>query len=330
MNYLITTTKSYHTATAAFFIPVGIFYLANQLHRIGQPFTFISLNEVNDSNGTVYLSYFLSDHLSIVNTSANKIVIGGTGAIKNNVTIPDKELLIFHGAASYFDIHTLVSCGEITRPFIPKDVEIPIIPKEYLKNMTAITFNNGSGCSYGCCSFCTRTEEISLDPEITAEAIVRIYGKYKKQVQLSLDGPSRNYLDSICNIILKKNIKAKWGCSAMVINLDKELINKLFSAGCVSLGIGLEYIEDNVLNAISKGSTVSEYFKTIETMKTLGMFAHFCIIDFDSYVPTKYKQVHHNNLKKILNEYNPKFSFSVSKLKSNTCTDRALKKLFRA
>ena len=96
MNYLITMTKSYHTASAAFFIPMGIFYLANQLDRIGQPFTFTPINKVNDSEGTVYLSYFLNDHLSIVNTPASKIVIGGAGADKDNVIIPDKELLIFH------------------------------------------------------------------------------------------------------------------------------------------------------------------------------------------------------------------------------------------
>ena len=322
--------KSYHTSSIPVSIPIGLFYLANQLERIGQPFTFIHFDELNDNDGTIYLSFLLSDHVSIVNTSSKKIVIGGIGAIRNNAIIPDKKLLIFHGAASYFDIHTLGFCGETTRPTIPTGVEIPIIPKEYLKGMKVIPFNNGSGCFYGCCSFCTRTEAISLDPEITAEAIIRIYGKYKKQVQLSLDGPSRNYLDSICNIILKKNMKVKWGCSAMVRILSKELINKLFFAGCVSLGIGLEYMEDNVLNAILKGSTVAECFKTIEIIKTLGMYAHFCIIDFDDYVPLKYKQVHYNNLKKILNEYNSKFSFSVSKLQSNICTDKALKRLFRA
>ncbi len=114
----------------------------------------------------------------------------------------------------------------------------------------------------------------------------------------------------------------------MARNLDKELINKLFFSGCMSFGIGLEYMEDNVLNAVSKGSTVADYFKIIQAIQTKGMYAHFCIIDFDSYVPSKYKQVHHNNLKKILNEYNPKFSFSVSKLSSNIRTDKALKKLF--
>ncbi len=204
MNYLITGGKSYHTSAVVVFVPIGIFYLANQLNRIGQPFAFADINKVNDREGTIYLSYSLRDHLSIVNTSASRIVIGGSGANKNNVIIPDKELLIFHGAVSYFDTHTFGSCGEITRPSIPKDIEIPIIPKEYLKNMRVISFNNGAGCSYGNCSFCVRKEEIALDPEITAEAIGKIYGKYKKQVQLSLDGPSRNYLDSICNIIFKK------------------------------------------------------------------------------------------------------------------------------
>ncbi|KKN08043.1 hypothetical protein LCGC14_1060660 [marine sediment metagenome] len=330
MNFLITTAKSYHTSHSNDIIPIGLFYLANQLHRIGQPFKFSTLNEVTDSESTIYLSFLLSDHVSLINTVAKKIILGGIGANKNNIITTEKELLIFCGAASHLDENTLLnSSGLIVHSSLPEDIEIPIIPDEYLNKIEIIPYNNGKGCSYGQCSFCTREKLMALDPEITAEAIIAIYNKYKRQVQLSLDGPSKQYLNNICNYILAASVDVRWGCSAMAFNLDKEMLNKLSLAGCVSIGIGLEYLEDTVLDAISKGSTTNEYFEIIEIINDLHMYAHFCIINFDPYVPTKYKQIHHNNLQKILNKNNVKFSFSVSQLQSNTCTDEAIKKIFK-
>ncbi|KKL97630.1 hypothetical protein LCGC14_1832580 [marine sediment metagenome] len=330
MNYLITATKSYHTSHSNGVAPIGLFYLANQLQRIGQPFKFSTLNEATDGKSTIYLSFLLSDHIAVINTPVKKIILGGIGANKNNIITTGKELLVFCGAASHLDEHTLLhASGLIVQPSLPADIEIPIIPDEYLDRMEIIPYNNGKGCSYGKCSFCTREKLTALDPEMAAEAIIAIYNKYKRQVQLSLDGPSKQYLNNICDYILTASVDVKWGCSAMVRNLDKEMLDKLSIAGCVSIGIGLEYLEDNVLDAISKGSTTGEYFEIIEIVNDLHMYAHFCIINFDPYVPTKYKRIHHNNLQKILNKNNIKFSFSVLQLRSNACTDEALEKVFR-
>ena len=329
MNYLVTNIRGFHTSSNAGTIPTGIFYMAERLNQLNVPFEFVDSLVAGDitEKDNIYLSFMLKNHKVILSTLARKVIIGGTGAGTDNIVISDdKELLQIRGAGANINLDDLSCTGEIEKSLMPKDVEMPHIPERYLRYIRLIHFNNGSGCVYGRCLFCLRDRAISLPPEITAKAICEIGKRYGKQVQLSLDGPSKQYLSSIADNILKITNKPypKWGCSLMSHYADRDFLKHINRSGCTSVGIGLEYLDDQILHIIQKGSEVERYFGIISNLIDLEMYAHFCLINFDPLVPEANLQRHHNNLNKMLSIKYSKFSFSLSELSSNSKLDKAL------
>lgn len=329
MNYLIIDIRGLHTARNTNIGITGIFYFAERLRQLNVPFRITgSLRDSDITNkDTVFLSFMLKDHRVILSTLARKVVVGGIGAKADNIIVSNsKELLQIRGASSNVGIDDLSCVGMVAKPSISNDVEIPYIFKKYLGYVKVIHFNNGSGCTYKKCLFCSRPKLNLLSAEITAKAICAIYRKYKRMVQLSLDGPPKHYLLSVADNILKVTNKPypKWGCSVMDYYVDNSFLKHVRKSGCVSVGMGLEYLDNQVLSAIQKGSTIEHYFKTASDLMSLDMYGHFCLIDFDSLVPEINKQRHYKNLYKILDMKYPKFSFALSKLCSNDKLDDAL------
>lgn len=130
----------------------------------------------------------------------------------------------------------------------------------------ALPILTGLGCSYKC-AFCENAllghKHLSLSAEEIVEQIVYYNETFNIDTfalfdeDFFLDKPR---LYAFLEILSKKNLKIKWGsqCRANYFNegyINRDLLKKLESVGCVRIAIGAESGSPKVLKKIKKGIT---------------------------------------------------------------------------
>jgi len=83
---------------------------------------------------------------------------------------------------------------------------------------------------------------------------------------------------AICDEIIKRDLKIFWGCTARVDSLDKTVLKKMKEAGCITLFLGVESADQQILNGVGKKITlkkVKEAFKICkeEKIRTIASVA---------------------------------------------------------
>jgi radical SAM superfamily enzyme YgiQ (UPF0313 family) len=78
-------------------------------------------------------------------------------------------------------------------------------------------------------------------------------------------------LPQICEEINERRLKIEWSAFAHVREIDEYLIQKLKSAGCVCLLIGIESGDNAMLNLINKHSNINIIKKTVKLIKKSGI-----------------------------------------------------------
>lgn len=113
------------------------------------------------------------------------------------------------------------------------------------------------GCPYECvfCPESTNKSIYVLDPKIVAMHLKELQEEYNPTGFFFLSDTiniSRQYINELCDEILKNNIKILWTDSARADNLDKDTILKMRKAGCIRLIFGMETASPKLLRYIDK------------------------------------------------------------------------------
>ena len=148
------------------------------------------------------------------------------------------------------------------------------------------------------------------------------------QVNLSIDSTTWPYLRDIGEELLKRGCGyEEWGVSIRASDVTFERLQQLKKSGLISIGVGVEYLSDDVLAAIKKGIVIGDIYRTINAAMKNDIYLHLCLIRLDDYVPVKLKNEHYRNLDKILKLGYNKISFTYSELESNEVMDKELERL---
>lgn len=62
----------------------------------------------------------------------------------------------------------------------------------------------------------------------------------------------------ICDEIIRRNIKVLWGCTARVDTLNADVLKKMREAGCITLFMGVESAEQQILDDVNKKTTIEK------------------------------------------------------------------------
>lgn len=81
----------------------------------------------------------------------------------------------------------------------------------------------------------------------------------------------RDFAIAICDEILRRGIKIKWVMQTRVDLIDKELITRLKSAGCVGISLGIESGNPRILKELKKGFTQEQAYEGIREAQNQGM-----------------------------------------------------------
>lgn len=82
---------------------------------------------------------------------------------------------------------------------------------------------------------------------------------------------NKKWAMEVCDEIIKRGLEIRWVTNSRVDTIDEELMRKMKDAGCWMLGFGVESANQEILNNIKKGITISQVKRAIKTAKRVGM-----------------------------------------------------------
>jgi anaerobic magnesium-protoporphyrin IX monomethyl ester cyclase len=139
-----------------------------------------------------------------------------------------------------------------------------------------LPFSINRGC-VGNCAFCTdRSKFISRSPQYVLKEITSSINSFGITDFINCDSAingNHRTLEEFAEMIIKENIKIKWGGSARIDNrLTPPLLDKLIKAGCHYLIFGVESGSDKVLKLMNKGITVDSIKSVIRNVCNSGIY----------------------------------------------------------
>ncbi len=78
---------------------------------------------------------------------------------------------------------------------------------------------------------------------------------------------------AVCDEIIKRGIKASWGCLASPVGLDGRLLDKMKRAGCESVEVGADSLSDRMLSKLGKKFGKDEAVNAVRAAKEAGLMS---------------------------------------------------------
>ena len=137
-------------------------------------------------------------------------------------------------------------------------------------------------CSRGCpmgCSFCASSAMHGRrarfrSPENAVDELEQIVDDYRVNMIGFMDDTFTLYpkwVNKFCELIAKRGVDVRWGCTARVDRMGKQLLNRMKEAGCRTLLLGVESGNQEILNNVQKGATIDQARQTFKLARDIGM-----------------------------------------------------------
>ena len=82
---------------------------------------------------------------------------------------------------------------------------------------------------------------------------------------------NKKFVKDLCAEIKRRNLKFWWGCTSRVDSLDEELLEIMKDAGCITLFIGVESANQQLLDKMNKNITISKTEKAFKLARKVGI-----------------------------------------------------------
>jgi len=150
-----------------------------------------------------------------------------------------------------------------------------------------LPIESSRGC-VGNCAFCLETK---YWPGVRYYPIERVLKELKNGIrkfgikfyyfQDSNIANKREYLRRLCETIRKNRLDIKWSCEARVDLINKDMIERMYDAGCRAITFGLESADRSILKNMNKPISpekLASFKRIIKHMRKKGMLANINII----------------------------------------------------
>ncbi len=153
-----------------------------------------------------------------------------------------------------------------------------LIPlSKYIAYQTGCSMVTGRGCPNRCI-FCVGPKMTSKrmrfrDPKLCVDEMEEIldYGFDEIIVEDDTFTVNKKHVFGVCDEIISRGLKFKWSANARVNTVTKEMLEKMFEAGCIFIQYGVESGNPEILKASKKGITLEQVRKATEIAKEVGI-----------------------------------------------------------
>ena len=238
-----------------------------------------------------------------------KIILGGTSIsvpeqrwfFEKNIPELIEAYVLGEGEETLYEILYSIKCGgkieAIPGVLTFKDGKYsytPRIPKENLDEFPFPTFEEFDLSAYlnkskglimewarGCIGNCAFCAFKTISPKFrkkTPEAIIKAIDYYVKRygaehfslVDSAING-DLEYLERICDLLIKADLNVKFSCLAIPRHMDYSLLEKMKKAGFIRIEYGVESGSDKVLKAMRKIYTSQDAENTLRATHKAGI-----------------------------------------------------------
>ncbi len=144
--------------------------------------------------------------------------------------------------------------------------------------LTTGTIVSGRGCPHQC-SFCASAamhgHKLRLrSAENIVDEMEHLVNDHNIQMVAFMDDTftiSKKRVYEICEAIKDRGLTNYWGCTARVDTISEDLLKTMKDAGCITMFLGVESADQQVLNDVNKKTDIPGIKKTFELTKKYGM-----------------------------------------------------------
>lgn len=171
-------------------------------------------------------------------------------------------------------------------PFPKRDLNSLYLYKNpFAKKRPFTTVITTRGCSFDCI-FCTvpvlygNRLRIRSIPNVIKELRVLKEQGFKeiffRDENITIN---RNHIIGLCKAIIKEKLGFSWMCNSRVDTVDEQILVLMKKAGCHMIKFGVESANEQILEGIKKGVTISQIKETFMLCKRLNIntVAHFML-----------------------------------------------------
>lgn len=146
-----------------------------------------------------------------------------------------------------------------------------------LPQLIGVGVISSRGCPYSC-SFCSNSlskKVYYMSPERFVdmlEALISRYGYNSFAFNDDSFTAKVSHAADICHEILRRGLKISWSCTLNVNQVAKDfnLLKLMKEAGCVCLGFGIEFPDNEVLLRVNKRATVEMQYAALNNIRKIG------------------------------------------------------------
>ncbi len=150
-------------------------------------------------------------------------------------------------------------------------------------NFSILKYILSLGCPYRC-TFCNRCllEKFQLkSPTKVVEELKSLSKKYGTTLfsfECELINSSRHWLIELCDYLLRDKLELKWYAFGRPANLSKDLLQRLYLAGCRVLRWGVESGSQRILDRMNKKFSVRQVEQILKWSSDVGIWNHVNLI----------------------------------------------------
>ncbi|MHB8154984.1 MAG: B12-binding domain-containing radical SAM protein [Candidatus Omnitrophota bacterium] len=138
----------------------------------------------------------------------------------------------------------------------PEDLQ-PVMREFQLSKTLILPYRFIRGCPYECAFCVSSVKQVTdvLSPQEVVHHLKCLQERYRPTGFFFLNDTiniSHDYVNMLCDEIIKQNLKILWSDCARADNLDRDTIFKMRNAGCIRLIFGMESASPRILKYINK------------------------------------------------------------------------------
>lgn len=144
--------------------------------------------------------------------------------------------------------------------------------------LTTGTIVSGRGCPYKC-SFCASSamhgQKLRLrSAKNVVDEMEHLVNDHNIEMVAFMDDTftlNKKRVYEICDTIKERGLDNYWGCTARVDTISEDLLKTMKDAGCITMFLGVESSDQQVLNQVNKKTNINRIKKTFELTRKYGM-----------------------------------------------------------
>lgn len=149
------------------------------------------------------------------------------------------------------------------------------------QNYRLLPIVTGRGCPYSC-NFCYRVNAYRLRPlDDLFDEMEYMIDRYKLDGFYLVDDLlmlSEKKIKNFCEGVLNRGFDIKFSCSGRVNTVTPEVVRLLKEAGCVSIYYGLESGNQQILNSMSKKTSIEQIYEAVRLTRESDIFCQYGVM----------------------------------------------------